>query len=131
MARDVYAHITVTEEMRQTAIDMIKDGKYSAAADYLKSISKEIHIGRFLCGYRFKFGRNPEFYNVERIESIKAFLSRPEVQMTEECIGPVTADEFWKRVDDCKNDRVERNYDNKVTADGINYKDCPADDWFC
>jgi len=130
MSHNVYARITVTEEDKQTAIQMINDGRFEKAAEFLHALSKEIHIGIFSHNRRFKFGCNPEFYDVHHLSSIKSFLNLPKVQIYSETIGPLTPDKFWELVDERKNWQADRDYDNKITAEGISYKDCDADDWF-
>lgn len=95
MGTNFYAVIPVKKRDKEKAKKLIDENKFSEAADLLKDITKEIHLGKRSAGWKFLFNANlRKYYELTR-EGINKFFAKNNVIIKDEYGVEYTAEEFW------------------------------------
>jgi len=117
MGTNFYCAYRITPEKHKTLQELLDKNMYKELIDTLMNFTKEIHIGKRSCGWQFLFESGPWECN---LQSIKDFLSQPDIEIYDEYGIYFTSEEFWKEIEDClyrdENHGNAKDYDKKYPS---------------
>lgn len=117
MGTNYYLKRIPTEEDVNKMQTLLKEGEYADLEKTLaEEINKEIHICKCSCGWQTCFDHNwGDYWKPDR-KSLEEWLSKPNYYIEDEYGEKITAEDFWKMVD-------ERNANPKNHFTSLTYRE--------